>query len=316
MGTETAAPPSPSWRRCARWCGAAMADGAVGFSTGLQYVPGTYARPSEIIDLARSRRQRRRRLCHAHAQRRHRARAGDRRSRSASAHRRRAGADLAPQGGQPEQVGREREGPGADRCGEGPWHQRRWPISTRIRRPARRSASASRPGRSRAAPRPSRRGSTTRRSGRRSRKRWRALLAERGLTDLSFAVVASLRRRSLAQRPVDEAGRGEAEGLGHRRRPARGGPRPDARRRRVDGLPLHVATTTSSASCGTRWSASRRTAACSRRPGVAASARLRQQRARARRIRARSATVIRLEEAVRKMTSLPAGHFRFDAAGW
>ena len=31
----------------------AMADGAVGFSTGLQYVPGTYAQTTEIIDLAR-----------------------------------------------------------------------------------------------------------------------------------------------------------------------------------------------------------------------------------------------------------------------
>ena len=31
----------------------AMADGAVGFSTGLQYVPGTYAQTPEIIDLAR-----------------------------------------------------------------------------------------------------------------------------------------------------------------------------------------------------------------------------------------------------------------------
>lgn len=31
----------------------AMADGAVGFSTGLQYVPGTYARPAEILELAR-----------------------------------------------------------------------------------------------------------------------------------------------------------------------------------------------------------------------------------------------------------------------
>jgi len=31
----------------------AMADGAVGFSTGLQYVPGTYARLPEIIELAR-----------------------------------------------------------------------------------------------------------------------------------------------------------------------------------------------------------------------------------------------------------------------
>lgn len=31
----------------------AMADGAVGLSTGLQYIPGTYAKPSEIIELAR-----------------------------------------------------------------------------------------------------------------------------------------------------------------------------------------------------------------------------------------------------------------------
>ena len=31
----------------------AMADGAIGFSTGLQYVPGTYAKLPEIVDLAR-----------------------------------------------------------------------------------------------------------------------------------------------------------------------------------------------------------------------------------------------------------------------
>jgi N-acyl-D-amino-acid deacylase len=31
----------------------AMADGAVGFSTGLQYVPGTYAKGAEILELAR-----------------------------------------------------------------------------------------------------------------------------------------------------------------------------------------------------------------------------------------------------------------------
>ena len=31
----------------------AMADGAVGFSTGLQYVPGTYAQTPELIELAR-----------------------------------------------------------------------------------------------------------------------------------------------------------------------------------------------------------------------------------------------------------------------
>jgi N-acyl-D-amino-acid deacylase len=31
----------------------ALADGAIGFSTGLQYVPGTYAKPPEILELAR-----------------------------------------------------------------------------------------------------------------------------------------------------------------------------------------------------------------------------------------------------------------------
>jgi N-acyl-D-amino-acid deacylase len=30
-----------------------MAEGAVGFSTGLQYVPGVYSKPNEIIELAR-----------------------------------------------------------------------------------------------------------------------------------------------------------------------------------------------------------------------------------------------------------------------
>ena len=31
-----------------------MVEGAIGFSTGLQYVPGTYAKPNEIIELARA----------------------------------------------------------------------------------------------------------------------------------------------------------------------------------------------------------------------------------------------------------------------
>ena len=43
--TELAKMRSLVWR--------AMADGAVGFSTGLQYVPGTYAKAPEVIDLAR-----------------------------------------------------------------------------------------------------------------------------------------------------------------------------------------------------------------------------------------------------------------------
>ena len=50
MGTaERRADASASWRRWRRSSGKAMADGAVGFSTGLQYVPGTYADNDEIV---------------------------------------------------------------------------------------------------------------------------------------------------------------------------------------------------------------------------------------------------------------------------
>ena len=53
MGSENRAPKAAelAHMRSLVWKG--MADGAIGFSTGLQYVPGTYARPAEIIDLAR-----------------------------------------------------------------------------------------------------------------------------------------------------------------------------------------------------------------------------------------------------------------------
>jgi N-acyl-D-amino-acid deacylase len=53
MGTD-ARPPSPvelSKMKALVW--KAMADGAVGFSTGLEYVPGAYADTAEIIELAR-----------------------------------------------------------------------------------------------------------------------------------------------------------------------------------------------------------------------------------------------------------------------
>lgn len=53
MGTA-ARPPTPvelSKMKGLVW--KAMADGAVGFSTGLQYVPGTYAGTAEIVELAR-----------------------------------------------------------------------------------------------------------------------------------------------------------------------------------------------------------------------------------------------------------------------
>jgi N-acyl-D-amino-acid deacylase len=53
MGTEDRIPRLPELDRMKSLVWRAMADGAVGFSTGLQYVPGTYARTPEIIDLAR-----------------------------------------------------------------------------------------------------------------------------------------------------------------------------------------------------------------------------------------------------------------------
>jgi N-acyl-D-amino-acid deacylase len=53
MGRENRDPSADDLRKlkAAVWKG--MADGAVGFSTGLQYVPGTYSKTSEIVELAR-----------------------------------------------------------------------------------------------------------------------------------------------------------------------------------------------------------------------------------------------------------------------
>jgi N-acyl-D-amino-acid deacylase len=53
MGTENRIPTIAEMAKMRSLVWRAMADGAVGFSTGLQYVPGTYARAPEIIDLAR-----------------------------------------------------------------------------------------------------------------------------------------------------------------------------------------------------------------------------------------------------------------------
>jgi len=53
MGTENRAPTLAEMARMKALVWKAMADGAVGFSTGLQYVPGTYATGAEIIELAR-----------------------------------------------------------------------------------------------------------------------------------------------------------------------------------------------------------------------------------------------------------------------
>jgi N-acyl-D-amino-acid deacylase len=53
MGTDDRMPKVAEMAHMRSLVWKAMADGAVGFSTGLQYVPGTYAKMPEIIDLAR-----------------------------------------------------------------------------------------------------------------------------------------------------------------------------------------------------------------------------------------------------------------------
>ena len=53
MGTENRDPTIGELNRMQALVWKAMADGAVGFSTGLQYVPGTYSKTPEIIELAR-----------------------------------------------------------------------------------------------------------------------------------------------------------------------------------------------------------------------------------------------------------------------
>ncbi len=53
MGTENREATLDEVRKMKAMVWKAMADGAVGFSTGLQYVPGTYAKLNELIELAR-----------------------------------------------------------------------------------------------------------------------------------------------------------------------------------------------------------------------------------------------------------------------
>lgn len=53
MGTENRAPTLPELTRMKSLVWRAMTDGAVGLSSGLQYVPGTYSKAPELIELAR-----------------------------------------------------------------------------------------------------------------------------------------------------------------------------------------------------------------------------------------------------------------------
>jgi N-acyl-D-amino-acid deacylase len=54
MGTERRAPTASELSKMQALVAKAMADGAVGFSTGLQYVPGTYADSAEIVALTKT----------------------------------------------------------------------------------------------------------------------------------------------------------------------------------------------------------------------------------------------------------------------
>ena len=54
MGSSEREPTADELERMKAFIARAMADGAVGFSTGLQYVPGTYAKSAEILELARA----------------------------------------------------------------------------------------------------------------------------------------------------------------------------------------------------------------------------------------------------------------------
>jgi N-acyl-D-amino-acid deacylase len=53
MGTERRAPTAAELEKMKALVARAMSEGAVGLSTGLQYVPGTYAEPQEIVELAK-----------------------------------------------------------------------------------------------------------------------------------------------------------------------------------------------------------------------------------------------------------------------
>jgi N-acyl-D-amino-acid deacylase len=54
MGSERRAPTAEELSKMRDLVARAMTEGAIGFSTGLQYVPGTYAETSEIIELAKA----------------------------------------------------------------------------------------------------------------------------------------------------------------------------------------------------------------------------------------------------------------------
>ena len=110
------------------------------------------------------------------------------------------GRDLASQGGRAEPLGRSGQGAGDDRCGAGQGHARRTPTSISTTPPVPRWASAFRRGRSKADRTQINKRLDDAATWIRIKEEMKKLIRERGLENYSFARIASYRTRSRAER--------------------------------------------------------------------------------------------------------------------
>ena len=239
MGRERRAPTSDELDKMKALVAAAMTDGALGLSSGLEYVPGVYADAAEIVELAKVVG----RAGGIYATHMRNEGTEVEKAVAESIRHRRAGRlsrpDLAPQDRQPEPVGIEREDPRPHRPGA----RTRRPGQRRPVRLHRLQLGDVDPvprlgarGRAREGPRasfgrgdlgqdPDRHEGDTRRAGVRG-----PLVRDGG----------QLPGRPVVQRADDCRDRPEGPGRRRLRGPARDGPPDPARRRRPDGLPRHV----------------------------------------------------------------------------
>ena len=194
MGTERRAPTAAELDEDAGARREGDADGAVGFSTGLQYVPGTYADQAEIVALAKAAGRNRRRLRHAHAQRRHRARSGREGGARRSARPRACPVEISHlKVDAPSRWGASAKALAMIDAARARGMQRRRRRLSLRRGELRRSASASRRGRSKAARTQINERLDDAATWRRIKEEMKKLIRERGLENYSFARIASYR---------------------------------------------------------------------------------------------------------------------------
>ncbi len=105
VGLDDRAPTVEEMRQMQALVDKAMQDGAVGFSTGLLYVPGTYATTEEVISLAKVAVRVRWCLCEPHSRAGSNAARVHRRGGSGRTRSRHAGTNISPQGERPHPVG-------------------------------------------------------------------------------------------------------------------------------------------------------------------------------------------------------------------